>query len=83
MASPKYYINWNTPGCLPDEPPMEADTCAEARRLLADLMREDADCVEDNDDLEKELRAEADRVEAGDGEYGATIGRWFYSVTLV
>lgn len=79
-----FAAGWNTPGCMPDNPPQLFIGSDDAREYIADEM----DRIADEDDeellqLTEELYAAAKKCRNNDGEYGRTIGGYHYFVNKV
>jgi len=90
-----YCAGWNMPGYMPDSQPAQFLDADDARSYLADQMREDMDDLdndESDDDSQRdpvatELREQADLLDASSAEdsaaeYGRTIGKTHYFLTL-
>ncbi len=81
-CKPKFIAGWNMPGYLPDSEPAEFDSAEDALEYLKDEMWRESDNTEDTDEA-IELQSCVKTMSADkNGEFGQTIGKYHYFVTL-
>lgn len=90
-AAGHYVAGWNMPGYMPGNEPATFDDAESARDYLAEEIENQADEIDDDDDMANPRRADwravaadlrAQDSEGSAAEWGQTVGAWHYWISF-